>query len=256
MEKLPLILKRSSARHVRGSLPSLTPEQIRSYSLNAEFRHYTDPYERAARMNISNLASVRTLATVFNLNKDRISRAVRAIRDGRSIGKTGKPCRLNEEQEQAVATWIRDRDDSDDAPMIPEVADHMREVLQMEDSNPASVEPVSSHCVRNFMKRNDMKAETIRTLPAERCITDGRVSEWFSDYRSLFEKKGPFKTCNIFNFDETWAHVDEKGKIKYVRPKDAPKKIQAHAQRKGDHITFGVFLCADPDNRFPTPIQV
>jgi hypothetical protein len=87
-----------------------TIRQIHSVLSTASFRQiHDDKLQQAARLVNEYGLHKSIVAAYLRVSRPALDRALRALKDGREIGKNGRPPILNEEEEEELVAFIGER---------------------------------------------------------------------------------------------------------------------------------------------------
>lgn len=101
---------------------SATIRQIHSVLSTADFRKiHEDKLQQAARLVNEYGLHKSIVAAYLQVSRPALDRALRALKDGREIGKNGRPSILNEEEEEELVAFIGERTETRDSATCSQV---------------------------------------------------------------------------------------------------------------------------------------
>ena len=153
--------------------------------------------------------SNRKLRKELNLCRRKYYGTLKAMREGRKVGVSGRPSYLHETEKVAFWNWVREESWLNRCPSMMDMVEYVNRVVRMKRPVLMTKRPtVSKRYVRNLLKEGGLNLDTSRNMyVAQGTLTMERAMEFFRRVTLLIYKLHISKDM-IFNMEE--IHIPPK----------------------------------------------
>lgn len=147
--------------------------------------------------------SNRKLRKELNLCRRQYYGTLKAMREGREVGVSGRPSYLHESEKVAFWNWVREESEINHCPSTMEMVEYVNRIVRAK--RPVLINKrstVSTRYVRNLLKEGGLNLDQSRNMYVPRgTLTMERVSDFFQRV-SLLIRQFHISKDMIFNMDE------------------------------------------------------
>ncbi|KAJ3444879.1 hypothetical protein M0812_10740 [Anaeramoeba flamelloides] len=157
--------------------------------------------------------------SMFKIQRGKIYRAKKAIKSGREVGKSGRPCLLNRAEEEFIVERLKILALIGWAPTLDETVDIANEIIDswlQIDYNVQRPSITSTMWVKEFAKRNNLRITKSSPIEYQRIIvSEDLIRRFFYTLKELFMEKD-YDSNLVFNMVETSLKLDKNSKHSVV----------------------------------------
>eukprot|EP01107_Rhizomastix_libera_P010707 TRINITY_DN2790_c1_g2_i1.p2 TRINITY_DN2790_c1_g2~~TRINITY_DN2790_c1_g2_i1.p2 ORF type:complete len:196 (-),score=57.90 TRINITY_DN2790_c1_g2_i1:1451-2038(-) len=181
---------------------------VNALRLSSEIRSIASPIERGARLMQMTKVGSKVVSRLLGIQQSqRVQKGFRAIKEGRPIGKKGRPSRLGPELERKLLDWVLANRNTSKITTMALRLKAIDLINEMTDSSGKSRETaLTKSWPFYFLKKHKdiLKVSKPRTIEKDLKIDTKELDSWFKKYKEAINYGKVNMTCPelIINLDE------------------------------------------------------
>lgn len=211
----------------------------------SEVRNQTSPRKKFSAIkrlsgdeNCEDADSNQHLQKKLKLSKSSYYSAVKAMKEGREVGRNGRPPYLRDAEKVLFWDWVESKSHAGDCAVIQEMRQYIYDIVKAK--RPAVLHnrnSVSRGYIYNILAEGGIKLSKCTNMyTTMKLLSVGEASDFFSLVSDVV-KKWQIPPELVFNFDESWISPQDKAsrcRVAHVRG-DIPTKKQGNPR---EHYTL------------------
>eukprot|EP01029_Cantina_marsupialis_P023554 TRINITY_DN58_c0_g1_i2.p1 TRINITY_DN58_c0_g1~~TRINITY_DN58_c0_g1_i2.p1 ORF type:complete len:392 (+),score=59.17 TRINITY_DN58_c0_g1_i2:1046-2221(+) len=189
----------------------------------------------------------KILCDYYKIGQSKLHRAITAVKQGRPVGRVGRPEHVPRILKEELAHWIREGLDRDDAPTCEQVRTWIKSRTDID---------VSAEWTKRFRNEYGFTLRSAHYVELERTNLKEKLEKHATLWTELIEgfkdARHKLLPINIYNIDETQIQYSDKS-VKVFQRKGT-KKSPTKSMVKFPHLTLT--FCMNALGRLIAPCQI